>query len=154
MNPRKSNARKYVSGTARNDRAAQLPGEALDKCPPPPTHLSPRGKVEWKRLAPAIHAIGTLRTVDLFALELLAETLATASDAAAVIRAEGMTSKTADGNAKGHPATKILETARAQASRLMIEFGLTPRSRGSVDAAPAPGSRNEFEDIDPLRSFV
>ena len=42
-----------------------------------------------------------------------------------------------------HPATKMLESARAQAMRLLECFGLTPRSRLSIDMAPAP-SPNAF----------
>jgi P27 family predicted phage terminase small subunit len=152
-NARKSNAKKHFLGTVRDDRAARLAGEQLQKSPPPPDHLSVGAAIQWKRVAPTIHALGTLRLADLTALELLCSTLSTAADAAAVVEREGMTISTDSGGVKTHPAVKLLEVARAQAQRLLVEFGLSPRSRGSVDTAPAPGeSRRPWKD--PLKKFL
>ena len=88
-------------------------------------------------MAPATVGLGTLTHADLRALELLADTLATAAEAQATVAQCGFTVPTADGGAKPHPAVRIMETARAQAKGLLADFGLTPRGRQGVDTKPA-----------------
>ena len=69
-----------------------------------------------------------------------------------VVDREGLTVPTADGGRKGHPAVNVMETARAQAARLLGDFGWrraagcrsTRRRRPSRPATPrsatsAPG---------------
>jgi P27 family predicted phage terminase small subunit len=111
-----------------------------------PSHLTELAKVEWRRLAPLIHAQRTLAAADLRGFELLCETLATGAMAQAAIAAEGLTVVTPMG-ARAHPAVKILEAARAGATRLLIEFGLTPRAREHVCAAPDDAPGNAFADL-------
>ena len=81
--------------------------------------------------------MGTLTNADLRALELLCECLATESDLRETLKREGLTIPGAGANSKGHPATKLLESTRSQAVRLLCEFGLTPRGRLGVELAPA-----------------
>lgn len=138
-NPRYSATRRLVTGTLLERVLNAAPGEQLARCPKPPAHLSAGAKTEWKRLAPVVHKLGTMRGADLTAFALLCSTLATATEAAEVVRREGMTLATGSGGTRSHPAIKAMETARGQAQRLLAEFGLTPRSSGSVDRAPAPG---------------
>jgi P27 family predicted phage terminase small subunit len=144
--PRTSNAYKDLTGTYRSDRAhPQTASERLAQCPQPPTDLSDVARSEWERLAAAAHEIGTLTAADLRAFRLLCETLATAAEAQGVIGREGMTLPTGSGGTRAHPATKVLETARAQAARLLAEFGMTPRGRNYVGAAPARAEEDELE---------
>src|SRR5919202_2961857 len=137
--PRLSAAQKRLRGTYRADRSAPAaPSERLSRCPPPPATLTDAGTAEWKRLAPIAHRLGTLCAADLRAFELLCMTLATAAEAEATIRREGMTLPTGSGGTRAHPAIRIMEGSRAQAARLLIEFGLTPRARNAVEPAPPP----------------
>jgi P27 family predicted phage terminase small subunit len=146
-NYRKPESKKRVSGTFRRDRAKKAPsGEALASVPPAPDHLSPVARKEWQRLAPHLVKQGTMARADLRAFELLSEVLATSAQAQAVIAEQGLTIGT-DGSVRAHPAIKILEQARAQAIRLLGEFGLTPRARGHVEPAPPPAAKNPFSEI-------
>ena len=129
---------KALRGTARADR--QKPAgaaERLTAVPKAPPTVSDAAKAEWQRLAPILVNAGTLTANDLRALELLAETLASAAAFAAVIAKDGTLIEGAGGTRKAHPALQALATARAQARALLHDFGLTPRGRAAVEQAPA-----------------
>jgi len=144
---RKSTHTKLVTGTLRADRQPRADVAARLTIPPkPPAQLGPRAAGEWRRVARAAAGIGTLTTADLRALELLAQTLATEGEAQQVLTAEGLTVATADGGRKAHPALKAMEVARAQAARLLAEFGLSPKARQGVDVLP-PRAANPFSRI-------
>jgi len=104
----------------------------LSRAPAPPKHLNPRAAEEWRRLAPACIALGTLTAVDLRAFELLTVTLAAESEARELLAATGLTVSTGQGGCKPHPAVRMAETARRQAAQLLADFGLTPRGRKGV----------------------
>jgi P27 family predicted phage terminase small subunit len=125
------------------------PAAPLAEAPAPPAHLSARAAAEWRRLAPAAAALGTLAGADLRGFELLAETLATEAEARAVIQAEGCATTTAGGGAKSRPEVRVMETARAQAARLLAEFGLMPKGRRGLDPPP----RGD-EESDLLRALL
>jgi P27 family predicted phage terminase small subunit len=96
-------------------------------------------------VARAALGVGTLTAADLRALEILAVTLAAEAEARDAISLEGLTIRTADGGRKPHPAVRIAETARAQAARLLGDFGLLPRGRQSLDPPPPPpGPADKF----------
>lgn len=149
MTMRKSSAVKELRGTLRRDRMPKPErGARLTKPPRPPAHLSEGACVQWRRLAPAAVALGTLTTTDLATLGLLAETLATAEAARAIVEAEGFSVATADGGAKAHPAVRIMETARGQARPLLEAFGLTPRARQALDVIRAePADNSPWRDL-------
>ena len=127
----------------------------LAEAPAPPADLSPRAAAEWRRLAPAAAALGTLAEADLRGFELLCETLATEAAARAAIEAEGYTVPTAGNGLKPRPEVGAMERARAQAARLLAEFGLTPRGRRGLDLPrPRGASGGEDEDDDFLRALL
>lgn len=133
--PRTPTTIKAAQGTLRPGRETPATAaDALTTAPPPPSHLSEAAKTEWKRLAPVVVNLGTLSRADLRGFELLCSILGTAADAEAVIKTEGMTFATS-GGMRAHPACKLLETARAQAARLLEQFGLTPKARNYVGQA-------------------
>ena len=129
---------KALRGTARpGRRIAPAALVRLTRAPAAPANLSPAAAAEWQRLAPILVRAGTLTDGDLVALQLLAETLGSANEFAATVAREGTTIP-AGGGSKGHPALQALATARAQARTLLSDFGLSPRSRASVDVAAEP----------------
>ncbi len=133
--------------------AARHPTARLTEPPEPPDRLSPRAAAEWRRLAPAATALGTLAGADLRGFELLCETLATEATARAVVEAEGHAVPTAGGGAKPRPEVRVMETARVQAARLLAEFGLTPRGRRGLDL-PRPRGGDEDDDDDFFRALL
>ena len=140
-NPRLSIRLKALRGTVRADRApAGDPAARLSKCPGVPAGMSKSAAAEWVRLAPVAHRLGTLTEADLRGFELLCATLATERAASDQVELVGMTTATADGGLKPHPAVRIMETARAQSAALLASFGLTPKGRQSIDTAPPPAN--------------
>ena len=142
MPSRTSETKKALLGTQRPDRK-KVPSThgRIEKTPAAPARLSLLARNEWNDLAPLLTEAGTLSGSDLRALELLCETLASASEFADIVRKEGATVPASGGGTKGHPALQALATARSQARALLTDFGLTPRGRGGVDAAPElPGA--------------
>jgi len=127
---------KAIAGTARPDRMRQATIQRLTTSPEPPASLSPGAAGEWERIAPQAVLVG-LCTPDLRALELLCETLATATTLAVIIRREGVTI-TSNGSQKSHPALAALAGARKDAAALLGRFGLDPRGRTALPTAPAP----------------
>src|SRR5918997_6578414 len=130
-------------------RDARDPTARLDEAPEPPAHLSARAAAEWRRLAPVAAELGSLTEADLRGFELLAETLATEAEARAAVEREGHAVPTAGGGRKPHPAVRVMETARAQAARLLAEFGLTPKGRRGLDPPPRGDEESDF-----LRSLL
>jgi P27 family predicted phage terminase small subunit len=125
----------------------------LSEVPDPPPALSDRAAAEWRELAPVTVWLGTLGSGDLRGFALLCETLATESEAHADVAARGFSIATTDGGLKGNPAVRVMETARAQAARLLEAFALTPRGRQAIDTVPltapaAPGGESQTEVLE------
>jgi P27 family predicted phage terminase small subunit len=125
-------------------------GDRLKKAPPPPKSLSASGAKEWKKLAPTVVDLGTVCRGDLRALEQLCETLGTVTELQEIVREQGLLLKTGTDSFKANPAVKSLETARNQAHRLLVEFGLTPKARNYVSRAPEPEGDNPWGKFRPL----
>ena len=118
----------------------------LKMAPPPPGHLDEDAAQEWRRVAAAAVALGSLRACDLPALALLAETLGLARAAQRALLAEGFVTATAAGNPKGNPAARVLAEARQHAAQMLKDFGLTPSSRGQVEGWPSRQTRDADRD--------
>ena len=112
--------------------------------------MSKASRAEWRALAAVLVEAGTLTASDLRALELLADTLTSCAEFAAIIARDGVLITGPSGAPKAHPAVAGLGQARAQARQLLQDFGLTPAARGGVEAAPAPKSAKP----DPLDEFA
>lgn len=140
MPARKSESYKTAAGTMRESRRKQVPaGERLLEAPLPPSELSPGAAVEWGRLTEVLVEVGSLTRADLRGLALLCELLADVRDLEEQVRRDGYLVPAANGGTKGNPASQALATARAQARQMLSDYGLNPRARGSVDAAPDGG---------------
>jgi P27 family predicted phage terminase small subunit len=148
MRYRTPDGRKKVAGTFRPDRSKRQPkADRLKTVPPAPKHLTELARRQWSQIAPLIAEQRTLSPADLPALEQFSCTLATVAQAQAVVEAEGMTIRLDNGAVRCHPAVKILETARAQALRWCVEFGITPRARGHVEPVADSTPGNAFAEL-------
>jgi P27 family predicted phage terminase small subunit len=105
------------------------PGFRLAELPVSPVPLSPGAVPEWDILAPLVLELGTCRGADLRALALLAELLADITALERAVRADGITTSSAAGSAKAHPALGALAAARRHAEQLLAKFGLVPNGR-------------------------
>ncbi len=109
----------------------------LTRAAPPPRTLGPEAAKLWRHLLPMCVRIGSVRTSDLAAFELLVVALATERQARARLDQDGLTVATAAGGLKSHPCLKVAERARAQALGLLGQFGLTPVALQQVTFDPA-----------------
>ena len=69
------------------------------------------------------------------------------------IEAKGCAVPAAGDGLKLRPEVRIMETARAQAARLLADLGLTPKGRRKLDMAPPRGASGGNPD-DPLCALL
>lgn len=101
----------------------------------PPDWLDPEAQEEWRRLAPMLVKLGVLTQSDTAALIAYCEAWATWKGATQKIRQFGMVIKGKEGDLPiVSPYVKIAHNALMHMRGLLVEFGMTPSSRGRVQA--------------------
>ena len=136
MSARKATALKLLQGTARADRIHAEP-RYRGGVPKPPATLSLAARGFWKELAKLLDGSGVLAEADRQALALTCSALAEHQAAQSVVAASGATyeAKTEAGTVlhRQRPEVAIAADAWRRALRGLIEFGLTPASRGRIE---------------------
>ena len=116
--------------------------------PPPPDFLTGHARAKWLRLAPQLHALGLLTSVDhdvfaaycdAFGRWLTAEETLTQM-AARDMLTRGLMIKTASGNVIQNPVVGIKNVAARDMVRFGTDLGLSPaaRARLATDPSSAP----------------
>lgn len=147
---------KLVQNTLRPGRVntSEPVPPAPERIPTPPDFLSKEAKSEWRRVAPSLVALGTLRSVDrgAFAAYCTAFGRARQADEALARFAakdpatSGLLMKSQGGNAIRNPLLAVSRQAWADCVRYGAEFGLSPSSRSRIVAASPDGEdRDEFD---------
>ena len=113
-----------------NDREP-VPPKATLKCP---AWLLPEAKKEWKRLAPALEAMGVLTMADLTAFEGYCQAYARWKEAEAFITQHGSIFQTPSGYVQQVPQVSIAQQNLKIMQSLCSEFGLTPATRARIIA--------------------
>ena len=135
MPKRRPNAVKALTGSRHlNTSAPAAPLAGSDHAPR--GWLTPEGRRIYKKLAGDLRAAGLLKTIDIPALTMLAQAMAFNLDAAHQLGEEGQIVAGAKGSRK-NPAWQTWRDSGLIALRLMRQFGMTPATFGTVDAAPA-----------------
>ncbi len=116
---RKPREQKALSGTLRKGREAAFAPQ-VDPCkvPEPPRSLKPAERVLWRELAAEVEALGVYSSSDRTTFRLLVKTVAMAEDVSDAYM----------------PPTARVRLVQA-ANSLLSAFGLSPASRGKVNAA-------------------
>jgi P27 family predicted phage terminase small subunit len=119
--------------------------------PEPPDTLDDVGKEEWNRVAPGLHALKLLHTLDTAALAAYCAAVSTwvqARKALKTLAAQdtvtgGLLIKTTNGNAIQNPLVGTANTAARDIVRFAEQFGMTPaaRTRIGAEASMAPASK-------------
>jgi P27 family predicted phage terminase small subunit len=126
-------------------RALRPPVEpsVLPKCPEPPAWLHDYAKQEWWRVAPELHVLGLLASVDTACLAAYCMSYAMWRQAAEQLADESLLAETRAGQPCRNPLIKIIADAAADMVRYAGEFGLTPiaRDRLAQGIRPEPASR-------------
>ena len=113
-----------------NDREPVPPKGTL-KCP---AWLLPEAKREWKRLAPALEAMGVLTMADLTAFEGYCQAYARWKEAEEFITRHGSIFQTPSGYVQQVPQVSIAQQNLKIMQSFCSEFGLTPATRARIIA--------------------
>jgi P27 family predicted phage terminase small subunit len=119
------------------------------QCPDPPTFLDGYAADEWWRVAPELHRLGLLTTLDVAPLAAYCAAYdhwRTASEVLARMRdgdekTHGLIVKTVEGNARANPLVKMAADAAGTMIAVAGHFGMTPVARSrlaGIGAQPGP----------------
>lgn len=130
-----------------NDREP-VPPKATLKCP---AWLLPEAKKEWKRLAPALEAMGVLTMADLTAFEGYCQAYARWKEAEAFITQHGSIFQTPSGYVQQVPQVSIAQQNLKIMQSFCSEFGLTPATRARIIAG---GGSEDGASEDPMERLL
>ena len=116
------------------------------KCP---DWLLPEAKKEWKRLAPALEAMGVLTMADQTAFEGYCQAYARWKEAEEFITQHGSIFKTPSGYVQQVPQVSIAQQNLRIMQSFCSEFGLTPATRSRIIA----GGNDPVAD-DPMEALL
>jgi P27 family predicted phage terminase small subunit len=104
-----------------------------------PGWLSALAAEEWDRIAPDLHAMGTVRAVDATALACYCEAVARLRIATRIVGESGPLLMGDDGHVRKNPAVSQARDASYEVRMWAREFGLTPSARSPlrVEVGPA-----------------
>jgi len=125
-----------------------VPPKSTIKCP---SWLLPDAKKEWKRLAPALEAMGVLTMADLTAFEGYCQAYARWKEAELFITQHGSIFKTPSGYVQQVPQVSIAQQNLKIMQSFCSDFGLTPATRSRIIAGSG------VEDIaaeDPMEALL
>lgn len=113
------------------------PQPAYEELPPPPDHLDDIARQEWERIAPGLHAMNLLATVDTAALAAYCTAYSRWSRAEEGIKRairpdqpeSGLMIQTTNGNWVQNPLVGTAHKAASDMVKYAAEFGMTPSAR-------------------------
>ena len=106
--------------------------------PNPPTTLCREARAEWRRVVDYLAEAG-LCVVDRAALSTYCELWAEVQETRRLLRQEGRSYVSDNGNLRQNPLVPIHQTALAQMRYYMGELGLTPAARVKLGGMPDSG---------------
>lgn len=130
-----------------------------DTVPKPPKRLLPEAKKEWKRLAPAMVALGLLTEVDTTAFAELCQNYAYYLAADAEILSLGAKGPiemqtTPSGYIQQHPLLSLRKQYYETWRRGLADFGLTPASRARISLGDGNSSGSIKDINDPMERLL
>ena len=114
-----------------------------------PTHLQKEARDYMKDVIAMLTDNGVMEDVDVAALNMLAHNYNTFIVANKQLQKDGLTVTSDRGNISEHPLIKVAKDAQTQAMKVMVEFGLTAKSRAKL-----PQMENADSELSPLEQFV
>ena len=124
--------------------------------PKPPQHLCKDAKREWKKICPALHAMGVLSEIDKSILAAYCASYALWEKSWRAIKqmestgklGAGLMIQTTNGNMIQNPLVGTANKAAGDMIRYASELGMTPAARTRIKAGPQAeksGGRNYFD---------
>ena len=134
----------------------QAPAQRQGACPAPGRAqmpgVAPAGsQKEWKRLAPALEAMGVLTMADLTAFEGYCQAYARWKEAEAFITQHGSIFQTPSGYVQQVPQVSIAQQNLKIMQSFCSEFGLTPATRARIIAG---GGSEDGASEDPMERLL
>jgi P27 family predicted phage terminase small subunit len=128
-------------------RAKRPPPEPaiLPKCPEPPEWLHEYAKQEWWRVAPELHVVGLLSSIDIACLAAYCASYAMWRRASEEL--DRLTVETRAGDLRRHPLIKVIADAASDMVRYAGEFGLTPVARTRIAQGIHQPAPNKFDGL-------
>ena len=114
-----------------------------------PTGLNKETRDYMKDVIAMLTDNGVMEDVDVAALNMLAHNYNTFIVANKQLQKDGLTVTSDRGNISEHPLIKVAKDAQTQAMKVMVEFGLTAKSRAKL-----PQIDNVDDELSPLEQFV
>jgi P27 family predicted phage terminase small subunit len=106
--------------------------EVEAKVPEPPPFLIGYARAEWEYVAPHLHRLNLLTTLDITMFAAYCVAYSRWRQATEALASEPMTVPTTEGNMRVNPLIRIARDAGADMLRLAGEFGLTPVARSRL----------------------
>ncbi len=123
---------------------------ASEDCPEPPAHMDRRAKLEWRRVAPALHGMGLLTGVDTTALAAYCQSYSDYVKAQLVLNRDGSTYETE--TQKGEkvlrlrPEHTVVQDQLRNIKNFCTEFGMTPSSRARL-ILPSDAAEDDLAEL-------
>jgi P27 family predicted phage terminase small subunit len=117
----------------------------LPKCPEPPGWLHDYAKQEWWRVAPELHVLGLLSSLDGSCLAAYCASYAMWRQASEEL--EALTFEAQNGDPRRSPLIKIIHDAASDMVRYAGEFGLSPVARTRIAQGIGPKEPSKFAGL-------
>ena len=144
MNPAKPTALKILEGNP-GKRPLNLnepkPKIIIPKCP---IWLEVEAKKEWLRIVPELTRIGLLTMIDISALIGYCQSWGRYIEAEKIITIRGTSFETANGCLMPVPEVAIAQKYLKLCQSFMIQFGMTPSSRGNIKLPEGDSGDDDF----------
>lgn len=124
-----------------------VPPQGTIRCP---SWLETEAKKEWKRLAPALEAMGILTTVDISAFAGYCQAFARWKEAEEFISQHGSIFQTPSGYVQQVPQVSIAQQNLKIMQSFCSEFGLTPATRSRIIAQSGSDASDEVDPMEKL----
>lgn len=131
-------------------RPARSPPEPArtDECPQPPQHLNGYAREAWLELAPELHRLNLLTTLDVGPFSVYCAAYATWRQAEEARAREGeLTIATAEGHQRVNPLVRISSQAMNDLLGFGAAFGLTPSGRLRLSGISPPQPPSKFDGL-------
>jgi P27 family predicted phage terminase small subunit len=147
---------KLLNGNAGKRPLNEHEPEPAPAIPTPPAELCEDAKLEWERVAPLLHQLGTLSEIDRAALAAYCQAYGRwlKAERAVAIMGErdqltsGLMIKTTNGNPIQNPLVGIANRAMVDMVRYAAEFGMTPSARSRIAKDPfEQGPQESFAEF-------
>jgi P27 family predicted phage terminase small subunit len=140
---------RLLKGNPGKRPAGSLPEPTrTEQCPEPPEHLQGYAKEAWLELAPELHKLNLLTTLDIGPFSAYCWAYAHWRQAEEALQHSGeLTIKTAEGHARVNPLMRIASTAMADMQRIGAQFGLSPNARLRLSGISPPPPPSKFDGL-------